>query len=48
MGFFDQFSQDGKTVDGSEENTTVVTSNILPGGTRAVSIIEEVKNRLSI
>lgn len=43
MGFFDQFAHEGKKVDGSEENTTVHTSSTLPGGTRAVSVIEEMK-----
>ena len=43
MGFFDQFAHEGKTVDGSEENTTVQTSSIVPGGTKAVAMLEEVK-----
>lgn len=43
MGFFDQFAQDGKKVDGSEENTIVQTSSFVPGGTRAVAMIEECK-----
>lgn len=43
MGFFDQFAHEGKKVDGSEENTVVQTSSTVPGGTKAVSIIEEVR-----
>jgi len=43
MGFFDQFAHEGKKVDGSEENTTVQTSSFIPGGTRAVAMIESMK-----
>ena len=43
MGFFDQFAVDGKKVDGSEENSSVPVSSIVPGGTKAVAVIEEVK-----
>ncbi len=43
MSFFNQFAFEGKAVDGSEENTTVQTSSIVPGGTKAVSVLEEIK-----
>jgi len=43
MGFFDQFAVDGKKVDGSEENSSVTVASIIPGGTKAVAMIEEVK-----
>ena len=43
MGFFDQFAVDGKKVDGSEENSSVPVALIIPGGTKAVAMIEEVK-----
>ncbi|AUR91794.1 hypothetical protein NVP1164O_58 [Vibrio phage 1.164.O._10N.261.51.A7] len=43
MGFFDQFAHEGKKVDGSEENATVQTSSIVPGGTKAVAMLESVK-----
>ena len=43
MSFFAQFAHDGKTVDGSENNTIVNTSSIILGGTRAPCIVEEMK-----
>lgn len=43
MGFFDQFAVDGKKVDGSEENSSVQVSSIVPGGTKAIAALEEIK-----
>ena len=43
MSFFNQFAFEGKDVDGSEENTVVQQASIIPGGTKAVAMIEEVK-----